>query len=730
MSGKDENVTCWSDLSAEDKKAALESDSIFESLKSTYPNADFSERDRLLQKYAIRLKCRYCDAVIDGNFLIGIPEVCPQCKRKSLNTPTAPGAVADWLLQHYRFATTEDKDQNLYVYDEETGVWSDEKADAVLKKEASVIYGDDISTQKINNLRLALQSKTFVQRNNFSSAIKKYENKIFINLKNGVLDLLNLTLEQHAPNYYFLGQIDVAFDSNAPIPEKFLEFLAQITMPNEENFISLLEAFAYPLLPGYPIQRAVTLVGSGDNGKTTYLNALQRFYGERYISHITVQQLSNATQGQPFSLTQLAKALANVADDLPSVPLKDVGYFKMLTGESSVEAERKFGNRFTFKNAAKFYFSSNKMPAVSEDTLAFYRRFIFVEFSNAIPHKREMEELLAEILSEQERSGVLNLLILFVVQRLLKQHDFSCAKSVEQVQEQYQRHSNTAAMYCQRRLELNAEGLIPKEDIWHEYQQYCENNGLVKASETLFWRTLKANFPQALEQRYQEGGINRRVMRGLSFAEEEQEEAQIQMLPSITLEGYFSSEYVNSLRSIQGIQGFPSFNKYTDILDILKKIRENVGYPDNPSNLQTDSNTILANSSQNSTDFPKNENITSHAPSPFSLSGPVPGEEGHASVFAASGAQAGSSPKPPGQPQDKLAVATKVLNAVRHAEALGKPFWKDEGQGEPSPELLSDLEGFYSDQIKEALRELEHSGDIYEVRPNIWRLVHAEINGD
>ncbi len=601
----------WNDLPDEERQTALKDGFYFETLKATFPQADFSERDRLLEKYAIKSRCGFCEAVIAANYLTGVPEVCPQCKRKSLAASSAPGAVADWMLKHYSFATTEDKDQNLFIYDNSTGTWSDEKADATLKRECAVIYGDNFTTQRLNNVRLSLQAKTFVARNRFSSAIKQQDGKILINLKNGVLDLLSDELMPLDSKYYFLGQLNVSFDRNAPVPEKFLSFLLQITLPNEENFINLLEGFAYPLIPGYPIQRSFALIGAGSNGKSTYLKALELFYGEKYIAHLTMQQLSSAIEGQPFSLAQLIGKLANVADDLPAKAIKDVGYFKQLTGGSSVEAERKFGNRMSFVNEAKFYFAANTMPAVSEDTVAFFRRFLFIEFSNVIKSPKDQKEVLTYMMSEAERSGLFNLLLVYVVPRLLKQNDFTFAKSTEEVAEQYQRHSNTSKLFFDRMLEYDPEGLIKKEDLFSAYQKFCGEEGLLEVSSKAFWMTFRELFSQAIEQQYQEDGVHKRSIRGIRFKPQVTENV-VPKQSKVSLETYFEDNHDN-----QDNQDIPLFIKSIEVYKKIKDIKGKVGFSGNAGSLPeataSSSNTILENhtstaqSGLNTTFQPSNE---------------------------------------------------------------------------------------------------------------------------
>ena len=600
----------WHDLDATTQKNALENDSFFANLRIVYPKADFSERDRLLERYKIDLTCKYCGNVVKANFLTGIPTVCSECKRQTLDAPTTAGAVANWLLDHYKFATTENKDQNLFVYDEATGTWSDNIADAVLKHECSVIFGENITTTKVNNVRLALQAKTYIEPNVFSTAIRKVDKKLLINVANGVveqdLETFEVKLLEKSPSFYFLAQIPVKFDENADAPEKFIEFLANITLPNEENFVNLLEGFGYPLLAGYPIQRVLALVGSGQNGKSTYFAAMEKFYGEKYISHLTMQQLSNATENSPFALVQLQGKLANIADDLPNKAVRDVGYFKQLTGGSSVEAERKFGNRFSFVNSAKFYFSANRMPEVSEDTAAFYRRFLFIEFTNVIATPRDQKEVINEIVDEKEKSGLLNLMLGLVLPKLLKQNDFTCAKSIDVVAEQYQRHSNSAKLFFDKRIEYDYEGSIRKEDIWGAYEQFCTTEGLVLVSTKAFWIAFKEEFSQAVEQQYQEQGIHKRNFKGIKFKdlENENEEPEIK----INLDEYFKIDQHNQQNQVSGI--FYAVKKTRSKYNIIK---ENTGFIGNAGFKPDNSNNILEKQPKNEQ---KEQNDTEIVPFP------------------------------------------------------------------------------------------------------------------
>jgi hypothetical protein len=122
-----------------------------------------------------------------------------------------------------------------------------------------------------------------------------------------------------------------------------------------------------------------------------------------------------------------------------------------------------------------------------------------------------------------------------------------------------------------------------------------------------------------------------------------------------------------------------------------------------------DSNTLLAPSNQNPANQ-NNETSNSNAPSAM---------ESQASGQANAGVP---SPTLAPDPTDRLATIKQVLTAVKEAENLNIVINPDD----PDPRLYGTLSGLYPDQIKAALLELEHSGDIYSPRPGYWKVAHAD----
>ena len=138
----------------------------------------------------------------------------------------------------------------------------------------------------------------------------------------------------------------------------------------------LQEIIGYCLYKGYPIQKAIMLVGSGSNGKSVFIQLLQHFLGVYHCASNSLQKLAV----NRFSLSSLHGKLANLFADLSSSSLSDTSIFKMLTGGDLIQAEKKFKDEFSFTNYAKLIFSANAIPKSPDDSDAFFRRWIIIVF--------------------------------------------------------------------------------------------------------------------------------------------------------------------------------------------------------------------------------------------------------------------------------------------------------------------------------------------------------------
>ena len=92
-----------------------------------------------------------------------------------------------------------------------------------------------------------------------------------------------------------------------------------------------------------------------------------------------------------FALCELFNKLANLCSDLDKKALYHTGNFKQLTGHDMLSAPRKFLPMIHFVNYAKQVFLANELPDTRDRTIAFFDRWILLEFPHTFKIKKEYD---------------------------------------------------------------------------------------------------------------------------------------------------------------------------------------------------------------------------------------------------------------------------------------------------------------------------------------------------
>ncbi|MBA7504848.1 hypothetical protein ES706_03506 [subsurface metagenome] len=381
-----------------------------------------------------------------------------------------PKWLAENIMKEYNFATMDGDVIYAYV----NGVYVPSGA-AIIKYEAQSRLGDRATTHYVDEVVGFIKRETYQPR-------EKFNLKHLINLKNGFLNIKTGELLTHTPEKLSTIRIPVAYDPSANCPniQKFLrEVLHEGDMP------TILELFGYCLYLGYPIHKAFMFVGDGANGKSTLINLLKTFLRRENCASVSLQEL----EINRFATNALDGKLANLYADLPSKALSSTARFKMLTGEDLIGAERKFGAHFTFENHAKLIFSTNRIPKAEDDTAAFFRRWIIINFPNVFEGKRAYKRILEKLTTDEELSGLLNL-ALKGLGDLLERGDFSSGKSTEEAREQYIRMSDSIGAFVMDRVEIAPEEWVSKRELYSVYCEYCRDNNYPTVSDGTFHKNI------------------------------------------------------------------------------------------------------------------------------------------------------------------------------------------------------------------------------------------------
>jgi putative DNA primase/helicase len=303
-------------------------------------------------------------------------------------------------------------------------------------------------------------------------------------VQNGILQLSTRHLLSHSPEKVFTIGLPVTYLPSAFCPA-VETFFNQIVKPCDVNL--LYELCGWCLDRKSPIQKLFFMLGSGANGKSTYLNLLQKFLGPENCSSASIQSLAD----NRFAMAQLSDKWANIFPDLPASGIKDAAMIKGLTGGDTMQAEHKFEKPFNLTNTAKLIFSANKAPRFNEDSDAIWRRLVIVEFPNQFMGNRADCDLLDKLTTPQELSGLLNA-SLDALQTLRERKSFSVSASMTATRRQYLVSSNPVSVFIEERCEKDSKASITKEDLYQAFVAFCNEVGAEPIGKKAFGGRLNA----------------------------------------------------------------------------------------------------------------------------------------------------------------------------------------------------------------------------------------------
>jgi len=380
---------------------------------------------------------------------------------------------ADEIMLEYNFKTMDDTGE---VYYYQNGIYHYDPEYAVILTECEKMI-QDCSTRLVNEIVNKIKRRTFVSRDTFDSQPN------ILNLKNGLFDLNTYELKSHTPSYLSLIQLPVNYNPDA-ISFGFVKFMKEC-LPEPTDLYLMLEGFANCLMQDSNFEKVFMLIGEGANGKSTFLGIMQAVLG---FDNVAAESLHDLTY-ERFALASLFGKMANLHPDIESNELKNTGILKALISGDTISAEKKYLHSFKFRNKAKLFFSANRFPEVVDQTSAFFRRFIIIDWQVSFLN-REDTQLKQRITKDpDEIAGIFNILIK-LLKALLDRGKFRNTGSSEQLRKKWNEKANPIRKFIDEFLHFGHDYYLSKILAYEEYGHFCESNNVIKESPIVFNRTL------------------------------------------------------------------------------------------------------------------------------------------------------------------------------------------------------------------------------------------------
>ena len=215
-------------------------------------------------------------------------------------------------------------------------------------------------------------------------------------------------ISAHHPKYLSRVQLPITYEPNA-VPLKFLKYLRSCH-DDPQTAYTILEMMGMCLIRNnHMFELAYMHTGNGSNGKSILLGILQAVLGDKNVSNKSIHDL----EAQRFTLSGLDGRLANICADIAPDELHSTGNLKKLISGDYMDGEQKYKDAYSFRSFAKLIFSANQIPEVFDNSDAFARRFIVVDWRKSF-YGKDRQQYVQNIATDvEELSGIFNIMLKF-----------------------------------------------------------------------------------------------------------------------------------------------------------------------------------------------------------------------------------------------------------------------------------------------------------------------------
>ena len=293
------------------------------------------------------------------------------------------------------------------------------------------------------------------------------DHPMMVNVANGILDIDTMRLMPHTPMIPFRVKLNAKYDPKA-VPTKFIKFLSEV-LEDSCDRLTMLEMFASAMLRNtLNLKKAAILLGDGAGGKSTLLHAMVEFFGIGGVSFLTMHDVA----ASDAMAAGLDGKMLNIQWYMSSLDIARVETIKNIVGGNLTKVKRKYKMPFVMRPHAKVFFETNQLPAVKTDMDAISNLFVIVKFKRHFIGRDINTNILAELTTEEEKSGMLNLLI-YHAKIVMRQGRLTYEPTPEQVRCEWNDNAEPSKRFFGECVRPQDGGSVKKADLYLAYAAFC-----------------------------------------------------------------------------------------------------------------------------------------------------------------------------------------------------------------------------------------------------------------
>jgi P4 family phage/plasmid primase-like protien len=229
---------------------------------------------------------------------------------------------------------------------------------------------------------------------------------LLLSLPNGTLDLRKRVIRNHQRTDLITRICPTRYDDRAECPT-WTKFLSEVFCANQD-LIGFMQKLMGYCLSGLTTEHILPiLVGTGANGKSVFIGAMQHVLGpDFYCTAAPELLMCHRGDRHPTEMADLFGKRLVVCSETPESGRLNETLCKLLTGGDRLKARRMREDFWEFTPSHKLFLVTNHLPEVPGGGHGTWRRLRVIQFSRTFTEKEQDKQLPDKL--QAEASGILN----------------------------------------------------------------------------------------------------------------------------------------------------------------------------------------------------------------------------------------------------------------------------------------------------------------------------------
>jgi putative DNA primase/helicase len=310
----------------------------------------------------------------------------------------------------------------------------------------------------------------------YDEAVTFNNNPYTIVFKNGILNIATGKFSPMSPEFLESIQVGANYNPNLKHNKVADEFFYTATVGNTEVAELLYEAIGYAMLKTAEMQKFFILIGSGRNGKSTYLDLAKAIVGDDNSASLSMKDLQNT-----FRPGMLLNKLASFAADISNQPIQDSDMIKSIASGDAVTLEEKYKSPVSGSTFATLFYAANSLPGTPDTSEGFYRRMVIIPFLADLKKISHVDGLkFKENLLQQEVLDYVATQAVNAISRVMNEtKQFTEPNIVKEILKEYRYHNSSVLSWWREDMKENMKRImsVRYDNAYEWYAEWIKKSG-------------------------------------------------------------------------------------------------------------------------------------------------------------------------------------------------------------------------------------------------------------